>query len=108
MAIQDQEQEQYVRTYNPGCRPDISVICGKPVEKSGRKARGYRFYRALVYRVIDAYGIPIDQGDLEELVKTAVSRTGAAYNSETIRKAVDAALHVRSAHDRFPHRPAAR
>jgi hypothetical protein len=57
--------------------------------------RTHRFYQALAHRVIDAYGILDDQGDLEELVKIAVARTGARYDSETIRKAVDAALHAR-------------
>ncbi len=36
-----------------------------------------------------------DQGDAEEAVKQAAARAGLAYSSETVRKAVDAVLHVR-------------
>ncbi len=36
-----------------------------------------------------------DQGDAEEALKVAAARAGLAYSSETVRKAVDAVLHVR-------------
>jgi hypothetical protein len=57
--------------------------------------RRFAFYAALAGRVVDAYGVDADQGDLEEFTKTAVARTGTAYDPETIRKAVDAALCAR-------------
>ena len=91
MPIQDQEQDQDLRTtYSAAGAARFPQGCGKVLTR-----RRPSLYRALAYRVIDTYGAHTDQGDLEELVKTACARCGAAYDSETVRKAVDAALHVR-------------
>jgi hypothetical protein len=76
----------------------------QPVENSGQttettatQPRKPRFYIALMHRVLDAYPQETDEGELAEHCKAACARVGAAYDSETIRKALDAALAVRRA-----------
>lgn len=73
------------------------AVPSSPVENSPEAPvkRKPAFYQALMHRVLDAYPKETDEGELIELVKTACSRAGALYDTETVRKALDAALAIR-------------
>ena len=84
-------EEDHVQrtTYTAPGGAEFSTPCGNP------SAPDWRFYRALAFKVIDAYPHERDAAELEELLKTAVARTGNPYNSEVIREALEAALAQR-------------
>ena len=79
-------------TYTAPAGAEFSTPCENLPAKP---APDWRFYRALAFKVVDVYGVDTEQGELEELLKVAVARTGNPYNSEVVRQALDAAVAQR-------------